>query len=68
MRDEYREVFILFHECGQCYEEIAAAIERPVGTVKTWLHRARLELLDRLRSRGLIHEEPPTETPPSKRK
>jgi RNA polymerase sigma factor (sigma-70 family) len=67
LRDEYREVFVLFHECGQCYEEIADAIERPVGTVKTWLHRARLEVLDRLRHRGLVPEEPPAEAPPMNR-
>jgi hypothetical protein len=29
--------------------------------VKTWLHRARLEILDRLRSRGLVPDE--TQTP-----
>ncbi len=57
LRPEYREVFVLFHEHGQPYEAIAGAVGRPVGTVKTWLHRARLELLDRLRSRGLMPAE-----------
>ncbi|HVL11998.1 MAG TPA: RNA polymerase sigma factor [Gemmata sp.] len=59
LREDYREVFVLFHEQGQSYEEIAAAVGRPVGTVKTWLHRARLELLDRLRDRGLVPDEQP---------
>lgn len=54
LRDDYREVFVLFHEHGQPYEAIAEVVERPVGTVKTWLHRARLEILDRLRTRGLV--------------
>lgn len=54
LRSDYRIVFVLFHERGQSYEEIAETVERPVGTVKTWLHRARIELLDRLRSRGLV--------------
>jgi RNA polymerase sigma factor (sigma-70 family) len=58
LRGEYREVFVLFHEHGQSYEEIAVAVGRPLGTVKTWLHRARLELLDRLRTRGLVPDEP----------
>jgi RNA polymerase sigma-70 factor (ECF subfamily) len=58
LRDDYRLVFVLFHERGRSYEEIAGAVGRPVGTVKTWLHRARLELLDRLRSRGLVTDEP----------
>jgi RNA polymerase sigma-70 factor (ECF subfamily) len=57
LRDEYREVFVLFHEHGRSYEEISEVVDRPVGTVKTWLHRARLELLDRLKSRGLVPEE-----------
>jgi RNA polymerase sigma-70 factor (ECF subfamily) len=59
LRGEYREVFVLFHEQGQSYEEIAQVVDRPVGTVKTWLHRARLELLERLRTRGLVPDEQP---------
>jgi len=54
LREEYRTVFILFHDQGQPYEDIADALERPVGTIKTWLHRARLEVLDRLRRRGMV--------------
>jgi RNA polymerase sigma-70 factor (ECF subfamily) len=57
LRPEFREVFVLFHEHGLCYEDIAAALNCPVGTVKTWLHRARLELLDRLKKRGMIGSE-----------
>ena len=52
LRPDYRLVFTLFHEQGLPYEEIAAAIARPVGTVKTWLHRARGELADDLARRG----------------
>lgn len=63
LRAEYRTVFVLFHEHGQSYEDIAAAVGRPVGTVKTWLHRARLEVLDHLRARGLGPDEP---APPPK--
>jgi RNA polymerase sigma-70 factor (ECF subfamily) len=62
LRLEYRTVFVLFHEQGQPYEDIAVAMERPVGTVKTWLHRARLEILERLQSRGMI---PPNELEPT---
>ena len=51
-----RTVFVLFHEHGQPYEEIAEALGRPVGTVKTWLHRARLEVLEQLRKRGMLAE------------
>jgi RNA polymerase sigma-70 factor (ECF subfamily) len=57
LRVEYRTVFVLFHEQGQPYEDIAQAMGRPVGTIKTWLHRARLEVLERLRRRGMVAPE-----------
>lgn len=63
LRPEYRMVFVLFHEQGQPYEEIAEALDRPVGTVKTWLHRARLEVLERLRRRGMVADLPVGEQP-----
>jgi RNA polymerase sigma factor (sigma-70 family) len=56
LRPEYHSVFVLFHEQGQSYDEIASAFDRPVGTIKTWLHRARLEVLQRLRQRGIVTE------------
>jgi RNA polymerase sigma-70 factor (ECF subfamily) len=58
LRSEYRTVFVLFHQQGQPYEEIAEVMDRPVGTIKTWLHRARLEVLERLRRRGMVAELP----------
>jgi RNA polymerase sigma-70 factor (ECF subfamily) len=54
LRPEYRTAFAMYHEQGRSYEEIAVVLDRPVGTVKTWLHRARLELLDKLRGRGMV--------------
>jgi RNA polymerase sigma factor (sigma-70 family) len=57
LREDYRIVFAMFHEQGQPYEVIAQALGRPVGTIKTWLHRARLEVLDRLRQRGMVPGE-----------
>jgi RNA polymerase sigma factor (sigma-70 family) len=56
LRPDYRTVFVLFHEQGQPYEEIAAILDRPVGTIKTWLHRARLEVLDYLKRRGMVSD------------
>ena len=56
LRPEYQRVFLLFHEQGRGYDEIAAALDRPVGTIKTWLHRARLEMLERLKRRGMVSE------------
>lgn len=53
LRPEYRMVFILFHEQGLPYEEIARIVGRPLGTIKTWLHRARAELAEDLSRRGV---------------
>ncbi len=53
LRSEYRLVFTLFHEQNLSYEEIALALSRPVGTIKTWLHRARAQLADDLSRRGV---------------
>lgn len=53
LRPEYRAVFSLFHEQNLAYEDIAQSLGRPVGTVKTWLHRARAELADHLSRRGV---------------
>jgi RNA polymerase sigma factor (sigma-70 family) len=63
LRPEYRSVFVLFHEQGRSYEEIAAAHGRPVGTIKTWLHRTRLEVLTHLRRRGMVPAEEPAGPP-----
>lgn len=60
LRVEYRTTFVLFHDEGQSYDTIAGVLGRPVGTIKTWLHRARLELLDALRSRGMVDLLPDT--------
>jgi RNA polymerase sigma-70 factor (ECF subfamily) len=53
LRPDYRLVFVLFHEQNLSYEEIARAISRPVGTIKTWLHRARAQLAHDLSRRGV---------------
>ncbi|HEV2969231.1 MAG TPA: RNA polymerase sigma factor [Pirellulales bacterium] len=57
LREDYRQAFVLFHEQEMSYAEIGAALECPVGTVKTWVHRARRELIERLRERGMLAEE-----------
>ena len=62
LRPDYRAAFVLFHERGQPYEDIAVALGRPVGTIKTWLHRARMEVLERLRRRGMVELENPLES------
>jgi RNA polymerase sigma-70 factor (ECF subfamily) len=54
LRPDYRLVFVLFHSQHLSYEEIALVVTRPVGTVKTWLHRARAQLADALTQRGIL--------------
>ena len=39
-----REAIILFHIEQLSYRDIAAALEVPMGTVMTWLHRGRAQL------------------------
>ncbi len=39
--DEYRDVATLYFEEDMAYQDIAAALEVPVGTVRSRLHRAR---------------------------
>jgi RNA polymerase sigma-70 factor (ECF subfamily) len=53
LRPDYRLVFILFHEQNLSYDQIARTVARPVGTVKTWLHRARAQLAGDLSRRGV---------------
>lgn len=54
IRAEYRQAFQLFHEKELSYIEIAETMSIPLGTVKTWVHRARREIVTRLRKRGLF--------------
>jgi len=49
--DRYREVVHLFHVEQMSYKEIAQAMEIPMGTVMTWLHRARAQLRAQLTQR-----------------
>ena len=44
LRPEYRTAIILCHMEGRAYEDIAEIMEVPLGTVKTYIHRARHEL------------------------
>jgi len=48
LRPEYRSCIMLRHVEGRSYEEIAATLDLPLGTVKTYIHRARHELREAL--------------------
>ena len=44
LRPEYRACIMLRHVEDRSYEEIAEIVKLPLGTVKTYIHRARHEL------------------------
>ena len=49
MLPEYqRAMIVMYHAENLSYEEIAAALDLPIGTVKSRLNRARLNLRDLL--------------------
>jgi len=45
-----RDAIVLFHIEEMSYRDIAAALEVPMGTVMTWLHRGRARLKSALES------------------
>ena len=52
LEEPYREVVALRYFAELTVPEIAAACDRPQGTVKTHLHRGLLRLRDRLDAQG----------------
>ncbi len=57
LADDHRAVVVMKEFDGLRYEEIAAILGVPIGTIRSRLHRARLELRERLR--GVVSEESP---------
>jgi RNA polymerase sigma-70 factor, ECF subfamily len=55
LADDHRAVVVMKEFDGLRYEEIAAILGVPVGTVRSRLHRARLDLRERLK--GIVHED-----------
>jgi RNA polymerase sigma-70 factor, ECF subfamily len=79
LSQEHREVLILKDLEGMKYEDIASVLGVPIGTIRSRLHRARLELRDLLvplEERGEIRDAeasenetpPPTQTRPVRRR
>lgn len=48
LSDDYRQVVTLYYWQGMSYEQIADVLERPIGTIRTWLHRAKEDLREEL--------------------
>jgi RNA polymerase sigma-70 factor, ECF subfamily len=55
LSEEYRAVLVLREMDGCPYETIAEMLDLPVGTVRSRLHRARLQLKDQLK--GVMQED-----------
>lgn len=45
-----RTVLVLYHQEERSYEQIAAALGMPIGTIRTHLHRGRKKLRERLQA------------------
>jgi RNA polymerase sigma-70 factor, ECF subfamily len=54
LKSDCKRAFLLFYNQQLAYNEIAARLQVPLGTVKTWVHRARKELVEKLRFRGTL--------------
>lgn len=50
LSDEHRTVVVLRDVDGRGYDEIAEILEVPVGTVRSRLHRARMQLREQLKT------------------
>jgi len=56
LSEEHRTVLVLREIDGCCYETIAEILRLPIGTVRSRLHRARLQLRDQLKEVLIIDE------------
>lgn len=63
VRPDYRAVLVLRYQEGLEYQEIAEILDAPLGTVKTFLHRARRDLARELATAGWGPETRPLEAP-----
>ena len=63
IRPEYRTAVVLRYQEGMSHPEIAEVMSLPVGTVKTYLHRARKELATAMTLRGWALGNPKPQSP-----
>jgi RNA polymerase sigma-70 factor (ECF subfamily) len=50
LTEEHRSILVLREIDGCCYDTIAEILDLPVGTVRSRLHRARMQLRDQLKT------------------
>ena len=54
LRPEHRQAFVMFHQMEMSYAQIAEVLDCPINTVKTWIHRARRQLVAHLQARRVL--------------
>ena len=50
LNEPYRSIVVMREVQGLAYDEIAAAMNMPLGTIKVYLHRARRQLRESMRA------------------
>lgn len=55
LSEEHRAILILREVDGCSYEQISEILDLPIGTIRSRLHRARLQLRDQLK--GILQED-----------
>ncbi len=45
---EYRQIVEAYYWQGKSYQQIAKEMDKPVNTIGTWMHRAKLQLKEKL--------------------
>lgn len=59
LRPKHRDVLFLHAVAELTHEEIAEALDIPVGTARGWLHRARVNAMRELEARGVTRTPAP---------
>lgn len=54
--DNYSTIITLYYLEGVSYDDIAEVMEIPLGTLKTWMHRARKQLKEIVKKESDWHE------------
>ena len=54
LTDDRREAFVLTQVVGLSYEEAAEVVGCPIGTIRSRVARARIDLLDALREADAV--------------
>ena len=71
LSEEHRAILVLREMDGQCYETISEILDMPIGTVRSRLHRARMQLkqqIENLEKRDDPNEKTEPANTPSKPK